>query len=170
MIALIEREFVENKKYIEHDEFMDIVAIAESTPGPIAINSATYIGYKVTGVLGSLFSTVGVCVPSFVIIYTISLFFDAFLSLEYVGYAFRGIQVCVAYLIISAGIKMLKKMNKCLFNKILLAASIVLLTLVTLFSVNVSSILFIITGAFVGVITYAIKRVAEKKNSAEGEK
>ena len=84
MIALLENEFVEKKKWLSKDEFLNIAAIAESTPGPIAINSATYIGYKNAGVLGSVFATLGVCIPSFVIIFIISLFFDAFLNLTYV--------------------------------------------------------------------------------------
>ena len=112
MIALLENEFVEKKKYMEKDEFLDMVAIAESTLGPIAINAATYIGYKRAGVLGSTMATVGVCIPSFAIIYIISLFFDAFLSVRLVECAFRGIQVCVVYLIFSAGLKMLRQMKR----------------------------------------------------------
>lgn len=96
----------------EKDEFIDMVAIAESTPGPVAINSATYIGYKLLGFWGAFFATVAVCIPSFVIIFFISLFFDSFLSLTLVSYAFRGIQVCVIYLIMSAGLKMLNDMQK----------------------------------------------------------
>jgi chromate transporter len=111
MIALLENEFVEKKKYMEKDEFLDMVAIAESTPGPIAINAATYIGYKRAGVLGSAITTVGVCIPSFTIIYVISLLFDSFLSFKFVEYAFRGIQVCVIYLIFSAGLKLLVQMK-----------------------------------------------------------
>ena len=107
MLALIESDLVEKKKWIEKEEFLDMVAIAESTPGPIAINSATYIGYKRGGVLGAIFSTLGVVLPSVIIIFTISLFLDAFLTFELVQYAFRGIQACVVYLILSAGIKML---------------------------------------------------------------
>ena len=74
MIALLENEFVEKKKWLEKDEFLDVAAIAESTPGPIAINCATYIGYKKAGVLGSAAATLGVILPSFIIIYAISLF------------------------------------------------------------------------------------------------
>lgn len=108
---------------------LNIAAIAESTPGPIAINSATYIGYKNAGVLGSVFATLGVCIPSFVIIYIISLFFDAFLALTYVEYAFRGIQVCVVYLILSAGIKMLKEMERSTFNIIVISATLLCMVL-----------------------------------------
>ena len=89
MIALIENEFVSKKKWIDKEEFLDMVAISESTPGPLAINSATYIGYKTAGVAGAFSATIAVCIPSFVIIYVISLFFDQFLSLEYAQYAFH---------------------------------------------------------------------------------
>jgi chromate transporter len=92
MIALLENEFVAKRKWITKEEFLDMIAIAESSPGPIAINSSTYIGYKKAGFLGSLFATIGVCIPSFVIIFIISLFLDAFLKLTYVAYAFKGIQ------------------------------------------------------------------------------
>ena len=162
MIALIEREFVENKKWLEHDEFMDIVAIAESTPGPIAINSATYIGYKNAGVLGSAVATLGVSLPSFIIIYIISLFFDAFLKAEYVGYAFRGIQVCVSYLIINAGWKMFKKLKKTPFNITLLAVCSIAFLLTTLFSAKISSILFILAGAVVGLVYYALTKISKE--------
>ena len=112
MIALLENEFVEKKKWLEKDEFLDVAAIAESTPGPIAINAATYIGYKNDGIIGSIIATIGICIPSFIIIYTISLFFDAFLSLTLVAYAFKGIQICVVYLILTTGLKMLAHMKK----------------------------------------------------------
>ena len=112
MIALLENEFVEKKKWLEKSEFLDMVAVAESTPGPVAINSATYIGYKIAGFAGATMSTLAVCIPSFFIIYGISLFFDQFLSLRWVSCAFRGIQVCVIYLILTAGLKMLKSIDK----------------------------------------------------------
>jgi len=112
MISLFENEFVEKRKYLSNEEFLDIIAIAESTPGPIAINSATYIGYKNGGVLGALFSTLGVCIPSFVIIYLISLFFNAFIEIEIVAHAFIGVQACVVFLILLAGVKLLIKCKK----------------------------------------------------------
>ena len=97
MISLLESELVAKRKWLESDEFLNVVAIAESTPGPVAINAATYVGYKLAGVWGSLSATVAVALPSFSIIFLISLFFDAFLSLKYVAYAFDGIQVCVIF-------------------------------------------------------------------------
>ena len=89
MIALLENEFVEKKKWITKNEFLDMVAIAESTPGPVAVNSATYIGYKTAGFKGAAVSTLAVCIPSFAVIFCISLFFEQFLKLTYVSYAFR---------------------------------------------------------------------------------
>ena len=115
MIALLEAELVSKRGWLAHEEFMDVVAIAESTPGPIAINAATYVGYRRARVPGALAATVGICIPSFVIIFLISLFFDAFLSLTFAAYAFKGIQVCVIYLIASAGLKMFRQMEKSVF-------------------------------------------------------
>ena len=111
MVALLEHEFVEEKQWVTREEFLDMVAIAESTPGPMAVNSATYIGYKLEGVPGAAASTLAVCLPSFAVIYAISLFFDQFLQLSVVSSAFRGIQVCVVYLVLSAGLKMLKNLK-----------------------------------------------------------
>ena len=138
MIALLENEFVEKKKWLEKDEFLDVAAIAESTPGPIAINAATYIGYKKAGIIGSIMATLGICVPSFVIIYTISLFFDAFLSLTLVAYAFKGIQICVVYLILTAGLKMLKQMKKNVFNVIIISITLICMIL-TAIMLSISS-------------------------------
>lgn len=167
MIAIIERELVEKKKWIEHEEFMDVVGIAESTPGPIAINSATYIGYKVAGVLGSLFATLGVVLPSFIIIFIISLFFDKFLSLTWVEYAFHGIQACVAFLILNAGIKMFKHLKRTVFNMVLTGLTIVALLFVTLFAKNFSSVFFVLIGGGVGVCAYLISLLVKKSKAKE---
>ena len=136
MIALIENEFVEKKKWIEKDEFLDIAAIAESTPGPIAINAATYIGYKNSGIIGSMIATLGICIPSFVIIYAISLFLDAFLSLTLVAYAFKGIQICVVYLILTAGLKMLRQMKKTVFDTVIISVTLISMIVFSLFAVK----------------------------------
>ena len=167
MIALLENEFVEKKKYIEKDEFVDMVAIAESTPGPIAINAATYIGYKHAGILGSAMATVGVCVPSFVIIYIISLFFDAFLSFTLVEYAFRGIQVCVIYLIFSAGLKMLKQMKKTAFSITVVSAVILCMLVFSLFAVTFSTILYILICGILGLFIYLLKQMKQNKEETK---
>ncbi len=170
MIAIIERELVEKKKWLEHDEFLDVVGIAESTPGPIAINSATYIGYKVQGVLGSVFATLGVVLPSFIIIFVISLFFDKFLSLAWVGYAFRGIQACVAFLILNAGIKMLKHIKGKPFGIILTVCTVVAFLLLALFAKSFSSVFFVLIGGGIGVLAYLLSLIIKKnkdKNSVK---
>lgn len=156
MIALLEDEFVSKKNWLSREEFLDMLAIAESTPGPIAINSATYIGFKVGGVFGSAMATVGVCIPSFVIIYVISLFFDAFLSIKYVQYAFKGIQVCVTYLILSAGIKMWKGIEKNLMNILLFGGVAVCMIALALFGKSISSIIYILAGGAVGLAVYLV--------------
>ena len=167
MIALLENEFVSKKKWIERDEFLDMVAIAESTPGPIAINASTYIGYKMLGFLGSLIATIAVCMPSFVIIYTISLFFDNFLSLTLVSYAFRGIQVCVIWLILSAGLKMFKQMKKTPFNIVILSAVIICIVVSSVFSVSFSTIFYILISGMVGLFVYLIGLLRKGKENDE---
>jgi chromate transporter len=167
MIALLENEFVSKRKWIEKDEFLDMVAIAESTPGPIAINAATYLGYKMLGVFGSLTATVAVCIPSFFIIYTISLFFDAFLSFTLVSYAFRGIQVCVIWLILSAGLKMLKQMKKTPFHITVLATVITCMVLFSVFSVNFSTIFYILISGSVGLFIYLIGLLRKRKEAGK---
>ena len=162
MIALLENEFVEKKRYIEKDEFLDMVAIAESTPGPIAINAATYLGYKHLGLLGSLVATVGVIIPSFCIIFAISLFFDAFLSFTLVEYAFRGIQVCVIHLIFSAGLKMLKQMKKTAFSVTIVSLVVLCMITLSLFAVKFSTILYILICGSIGLFVYFLKAISKK--------
>ena len=161
MIAFLESEFVSRKKWLEKEEFLDMLGVAESTPGPIAVNTATYIGYKVAGVLGSLVSTLAVCLPAFVIIFVISLFFDKFLSLTYVGYAFRGIQVAVVYLIASAGIKVLKGLKKNLFSIVLASVVFVAFITLSLFSVKFSTVFYILIAGVLGLMLYFIGRIRE---------
>lgn len=163
MIALLEREFVGKKQWIKNDEFLDMLAIAESTPGPIAINMATYIGYSQAGFLGSFFATLAVCLPSFIIIFAISLFFDKFLTLKLVGYAFRGIQACVTFLILQAGLKMLKEMKKGVMEIILFTLTVGCFVAFTLFAVDFSSIFYILIGAVVGLVIYLIFDFKKRK-------
>lgn len=162
MIALLEREFTERKKWIGKEEFLDMVAISESTPGPVAINSATYIGYRVGGVPGSVLATLGVVLPSFLIIFVISLFLERFLSLRFVGYAFRGIQACVCYLILRAGWKMLSGTEKSPWNLIIAALAGAALLAVRFLSLGISSVWIILLFGLVGVIAYAVRAAKEK--------
>ena len=168
MIAFFESEFVEKKKWLDKEEFLDMVAIAESTPGPIAINSATYVGYKNAGVLGAACATLGVVLPSFIIIYVISLFLDAFLTFELVGYAFKGIQAGVVYLILSAGIKMLKGMKKNAMSVTILCAVLVCMIGFSVLAVDFSAILFILISGVIGLAVHFIGKIKAKRG--EGSK
>ena len=109
MIPVIQREIVQKNKWITEDDILDIIAIAESTPGPIAINSATFVGYRVAGVLGSAVATFGVVFPAFMFIYIISFFLRQFEDLQVIKYAFMGIRAGVLSLLINALISMGKK-------------------------------------------------------------
>ena len=169
MIHLLENEFVSKKKWIEEDEFMDLVAIAESTPGPIAINCSTYIGYKKEKILGAVLATLGMCIPSFTIIFFISLFFNQFLSIGWVASAFKGIQVCVVFLILSAGVKMLKKMKKKPFNLIVMSATFLCMVAFGVFAVSFSSIFYILISGFVGLLIYLIGYFKSKKSPEKKE-
>lgn len=168
MIALIQKEFVSKRKWIGETEFMDVVAIAESTPGPLAINSATYIGYKVGKTAGAAISTLCVCIPSFVIIYLISLFFDAFLKFTVVQYAFKGIQVCVVFLIFTAGWKMLKQMQKDLFNWILFIGTFLCLVIFSVTAIDFSSVFYILIcgAAGLGIYLISLARKGDRKKGA----
>lgn len=167
MIALLENEFVSRRKWIEKNEFLDMVAIAESTPGPIAINAATYIGYRVLRFRGSLIATVGVCIPSFAIIYVISLFFDKFLSLTIVANAFKGIQICVIYLIFSAGVKMLKGISKTPFNVITIIAVMSAMIITSILAVNFSTIYYILICGICGVVLYLFQSLSVNKERSK---
>ena len=156
MLVLLENEFVQKRKWMDTDEFTDVVAIAESTPGPIAINASTYVGYKACKTIGAIVSTIAVCLPSLIIIFLISLFFDAFLKFKYVAYAFEGIRVCVCLLILFAGAKMLKKLKKNAFNIVLCSLSFVAVVLFGLFDLDISTVYFVLIGGAVGIIGYLI--------------
>lgn len=163
MIALLEEEFIQRRRWLDKDEFLDMTAIAESTPGPVAINSATYLGYKLAKVPGAATATVAVCLPSFLIIYAISLFFEQFTQLTVIANAFKGIQVCVIYLIFSAGVRMLKALDKSPFATGVLAAVMLVMVGLSLAGVSISSILLILLSGAAGVAAWLIGRRKEGK-------
>lgn len=151
MIPLIQKEMVENKKWISDEDILEIVAIAESTPGPIAINTATFVGYRVGGFWGALCATMGVVVPSFVVISVIAFFLRQFQDYKGVQYAFWGIRAGVLALILKALWSMYKSAPKGWVSYVVMAAAFVL---VAVFDVN---ILFVIIGcALFGLITSTI--------------
>lgn len=167
MISLLQHEFVEKRKWLESGEFLDLVTIAESTPGPVAVNCATYIGYKTGKVAGAAVGTLGVCLPSFAVIFVISLFFDAFLANKYVAAAFRGIQICVLFLMLAAGVKMFKKVKKTVLGIIIFSATFAAMVLTGLFAVNFSSIFYILISGAVGLAAYAVVFFKDKRKKSE---
>ncbi|MBR2967328.1 MAG: chromate transporter [Clostridia bacterium] len=163
MISLIESETVSKKGWLNADELLEIVAVAESTPGPIAINCATYVGYKRAGVLGSFFATLGVVLPSFLIIFAISFFIDEFLKIELVASAFKGIQAAVVVLILRAGLKMLKKAKKNFVSIVLLVFALGVTITFNLIGIKISSIYLILVGGVVGFFYYTYSKDQKEK-------
>lgn len=156
MIPIIENDCVDRKKWITRDEMMTLTVLAESTPGPIAINCATYVGYKKAKFRGSLIATAGMILPSFLIIYLISLFLDDFLAIAWVARAFAGIKLAVGLLILDAGIRMFRKMKKTAFAVTMLIISALAMTAVNIFSLNISSAVLIIAAGVIGIIASAV--------------
>ena len=169
MISLIEKTFVDKRKYITNDELLDIIAIAEATPGVFAVNSATYIGYKVLGFLGSLFSTLGVILPSFIIIFTISFFYEKFIQIEWIGAIISGLMAAVVFLIFRAAIKLFKSASKDWVSYFLMALSFTSLLLIKFFVINFSTIYLILIGGAFSLIIFFVRLLIIKKKKKEEE-
>ena len=157
MISLIENNCVEKKKWFTHDEMMDMTVIAESTPGPIAINCATFIGFKQAGFIGALIATLGVALPSFIIIYAISMFFDQFLEIAIIANAFKGIKIAVGILILDTAITMISKMQKKILPLVIMICSFVAMLLINIFAWNFSSIALMLIAAVISLVIFCIK-------------
>ena len=162
ILALMENEFLEKRKWIEEDEFTNVVAIAESTPGPIAVNAATYVGYKLKGFIGSVVATAGVCLPAFLLMLLVSVFYDKFMEIPAINSAFKGIQVCVIFIIGRVGFKMLKKMKKSTFNIVTFTLTFLCVTIASIFVIPVSSVIYIIISAVCGLVLHLINTRREK--------
>ena len=167
MLAMIENICVERKKWITHDEMMNITVIAESTPGPIAINCATFTGYKKAGFAGALSATLGMIVPSFTIIYLISMFLDNFLQLTIIANAFKGIKIAVGILILNAAINMIKKMPKKKMPKAIMVCSCIAMLAINLFALNFSSISLMLFAAVVSLTLFIANGAPEQKGGAK---
>lgn len=152
MLSLIENTCVEKKKWITQEEMMNITVIAESTPGPVAINCATYVGYKQKKKVGAVVAMLGMILPSFVIIYLISMFLDRFLEITWVANAFQGIKIAVGILIVDAAIKLLKVIEKKPLQIILLVCSAVAMILISIFSLRISPMILMLSAAAVGIL------------------
>ncbi|MBR6523322.1 MAG: chromate transporter [Clostridia bacterium] len=157
MISLIENNCVEKKKWITHDEMMNITVIAESTPGPIAINCATYVGYKKAGLVGAIISTLGIVLPSFAVIYLISMVLNNFLEITLIANAFKGIKIAVGFLILDAAITMIKKMPKKILPRIFMICSFVIMFVINSFSINFSSIALMLVAGVISLAIFIVK-------------
>ena len=157
MIALIENSCVEKKKWITHDEMVDVTVIAESTPGPIAINCATFVGYKQRGFLGALVATIGMILPSFCIIFLISRFLDNFLEITWIANAFQGIKIAVGILIVDAAVKMISKMQKKKLPRAIMVCACVVMLVIDFLALHVSSIVLMLIAAVFSLVIYLIK-------------
>ena len=157
MISLIENNCVEKKRWITHDEMMNITVIAESTPGPIAINCATYVGYKKAGIIGAIISTLGIVLPSFAVIYLISMFLDNFLEITLIANAFKGIKIAVGFLILDAAITMIKKMQKKILPKTFMVCSFVTMLIINIFSLDFSSIVLMLIAGVISLVIFMVK-------------
>ncbi|WP_026511115.1 chromate transporter [Butyrivibrio sp. LC3010] len=157
MISIIINICVAKKKWITHDEMMNVAVIAESTPGPIAINCATYVGYKKKGIRGAIAATLGVVFPSFIIIYLISIFLNNFLEITWVVNAFKGIRVAVGLLILDAGLNMIKKMKKKVFQMAVVCCSFTAMMLINIFAWNFSSILLMLIAAIISLLVLGVQ-------------
>ena len=167
MLPIIQKEIIENHKWINEEDMLDIVAIAESTPGPISVNTATFVGYKTAGVLGSIFATLALAIPSLVIIFIISFFYQKFIDNEWVAKAFKGIMGAVTVLILNAGIKLSKPLRKDKSNKVFNFIMIGLAIILSLILVEVSSIYLILGGAVIGIIYFILVLPSLKKKEVK---
>ncbi len=156
MISVNEKNCVDRKRWITHDEMMNMTVIAESTPGPIAINCSTYTGYKIAGFSGALVATIGMVIPSFIVIFVVSVFLDNFLELAIVADAFKGIKIAVAVLILDAAFNMIRKMKKKPLSLIILISSAVSMFLINIFSWNFSSVSLMLIAAAVSFVLFVL--------------
>ena len=167
MISLIENSCVEKKGWITHDEMMNVTVMAESTPGPIAINCATFVGYKQKGLIGAIAATIGMVLPSFCIIFLISMFLDNFLEIAWIAHAFMGIKIAVGILILDAAIKMIRKMQKKPMPLSIMACAFLAMLLTDLFALHVSSITLMLIAAVISLAIFLTRRNTGKAGAAK---
>ena len=162
MISVVENACVEDKHWITHDDMMNITVIAESTPGPIAINCATFVGYKKRGLIGAAVATTGMILPSFLIIYLVARFLDSFLEISWIAHAFEGIKLAVGILIIDAGVKMLKQIPAKPVPRMVMACAFSAMLLIDILALRISSIALLLIAAAVSLGLFTISQNIER--------
>ena len=167
MIPLIENICVDRKKWITHDEMMTVTVLAESTPGPVAINCSTFVGFRQAGFSGAFIATLGMILPSFIVIYLLSMFLNDWLEITIVAKAFRGIKIAVGILILNAGIRMMKKMRGGVMTKTIMVCSTAAMLLINIFSWNFSSISLMLITSAVSLTAYLVNKIDQRKGGEE---
>ena len=162
MISVVENACVEDKHWITRDDMMNITVIAESTPGPIAINCATFVGYKKRGLIGAAVATTGMILPSFLIIYLVARFLDSFLEISWIAHAFEGIKLAVGILIIDAGVKMLKQIPARTLPRLIMACAFSAMLLIDILALRISSIALLLIAAAVSLVLFTISQKIER--------
>jgi chromate transporter len=162
MISLIEDTCVRKKQWITHEDMMNVTVIAESTPGPIAINCATFVGYKQKGLPGAVMATLGMILPSFLVILLISTFLEHFLEIAWIANAFKGIRIAVGILILDAALKMIRKMSKKRMPLAIMICAAALMLLVNLFSWDLSSIVIMLAAGVVSLSLFIMGKASIK--------
>lgn len=158
MIPLIHREAVHNKKWIDEGELLEVIAIAESSPGPIAVNAATFVGRRTAGFWGAFFATLGVVLPSFIIILLVASVLDAFSHLRLVKYAFWGIRAGILALILNAAVTMFKKSERSAIGYTVMFAAFGAVTFL-----NVGALYIIAGSALIGVAAFLLRERRQNK-------
>jgi len=166
MIAMIENSCVEQKKWITHDDMMNVTVIAESTPGPIAINCATFVGYRQAGWMGSFVATLGIVLPSFIVIYAISTFFDHFFAIPALANALKGIKIAVGILILDAALTMIRKMPQKGLPRAIMVCSFIAMLSINIFSWPISSICLMVAAAAISLALFVASGAPEQKGGA----
>lgn len=163
MISVMHEECVNRKHWVSDEDLMNVTVMAESTPGPIAINCATYVGYRQSGMTGAVVSTLGLIIPSFCIILFLSAFLSDFLKIKVVADAFRGIKIAVGILMVDAAIKMLRKKTFKPLQRMIVAGSFLIMLTSGITAVRVSSIAVMLTGAVLNLVVFLIKNGGKGK-------
>lgn len=167
MISVIDHICVEQKQWITSEDLVNVTVIAESTPGPVAINCATFVGYRQKGVAGAVAATLGVVLPSFIIIWLISMFLDRFLEIAWIANAFKGIRVAVGLLILDVGIRMVKKMPKEPLRIVLMVCAVLATLAVSIFSLKISTIVLLLAAGLISLAVFLVQKPREEKGGEQ---
>ena len=167
MISMIEHACVERKGWISQEELAEMTVVAESTPGPIAINCATFTGHKIAGIPGAVAATLGMVLPSFVIIYLISMCLENFLELTLIAHAFRGIKIAVGLLILDAGSNMAKKAKKAPMTRWIILSAAGAMLLIHILAWNISPISLMLTAGCISLGLFLLGEGRKKGGEAE---